>query len=173
MIMNIPPNQTGQIPNEFVVPITAFGAAVNRTFAQPIREAASVSLSCGKGPGSSSSVTLNFSSFTEPALFDTFVTMEDLSKGQGIVAYGLDIFVKGQQNGTDWQSVAVMGRTVGRKVIDVMPFAVPTAPVSVEAARFTCIEAAPGVEAVHLKSFGVFLTQPPSDEPISRGDARH
>ena len=108
-------------------------------------------------------MVLNFSSFTAPALFDTFVTMEELSKGQSIVAYELDIFVKGQQAGTDWQSVPAMGRTVGHKVIDVMPFPVPTWPVSVEAARFTCVEAAHGVETVHLKSFGVFLAQPPVD----------
>ena len=111
--------------------------------------------------GSNSSATLNFSSFTEPALFDALITMEDLTQGQRIVSYELDIFVKGQQTGTSWQSVPAMGKTVGHKVIDVLPFAVPTLPVSVEAARFTCVRAVPGVMVVHLKSFGAYLTQPP------------
>ena len=100
-------------------------------------------------------------------LFDTLVTMEDLSRGQRIAAYALDAFVHGQQAETGWQTLPALGQTVGHKVIDVLPFPMPTAPVksAVEAVRFTCLAAAGGgAGTVYLKSFGAFLAKPPHGE---------
>ena len=173
MIMNVPPNQTGQIAEEFLRPISAFGAAINATFFSPNRtvlEARNVTLTCGSsvGVGSSNSVVLNFSRLERPALFDTLVSMEDLTEGQQIAEYALDMFVKGQQSGTSWQTVPCEGKTVGHKVVDIMAFPVPTTPVpsSVEAVRFTCLASGVGGAAqapVRLRRFAAVLAQPPSE----------
>ena len=59
-------------------------------------------------------------------MFDTLVSMEDLSQGQHIAEYSLDVFIHGQQVDTGWQSLPALGKTVGHKVIDGLPFLMPT-----------------------------------------------
>ena len=173
MIMNIPPNQSGLVAPEHLDVITAFGEARNESFGPAAAVLASADrmplrLSCGpplhNGSASgANSVVLNFTSLGNAALFDTLVSMEDLSQGQRIAAYSLDAFVHGQQADTGWQSLPALGQTVGHKVIDVLPFPMPTAPVqsAVEAVRFTCLAAGGGADFVLLKHFGAYLAKPP------------
>ena len=174
--LNIPPNQTGLVAPQHLDAITGFGAARNASFGAGAAvllsdQASPIELSCGpaqrNGSGSgANSLVLNFTSLSKAALFDTLVTMEDLSRGQRIAAYALDAFVHGQQAETGWQALPALGQTVGHKVIDVLPFPMPTAPVksAVEAVRFTCLAAAGGATSVYLKGFGAFLAKPPPGE---------
>lgn len=177
MIMNIPPNQTGLVAPEHLAAITAFGEARNAfepaaaVLMVPDPAEGAIELSCGPLPhtGNASSlpnsVVLNFSSSLETAaVFDTLVSMEDLSQGQRIAEYSLDVFIHGQQVDTGWQSLPALGKTVGHKVIDGLPFPMPTSPVksAVEAVRFTCVAAGGDADTVLLKSFAAFLAKPPA-----------
>ena len=174
-IMNLPPNATGQFPPEFVEEVTSFGAAVNRTFSRPIMSvgvhtAASIPLACTPGGGGAQQqqhVVLNFTAadLGEAVEFDMIVTTEDNAKGQRIASYTVEVYVAGQEEGTEWQLLPANGKTVGHKVIDVLPFPIQTFPVptAVEAVRFTCTGAAPGAgDVAYLRSFAVYKSSPPA-----------
>merc|ERR1712098_839750 len=134
---NVPPNATGQVPRSFVDVVSKFGRAVNASFAKPLIEDTDVTLACGADSSKPTSVVLNFTALGKsgPKLFDTLVTQEDISTGQRIESYALDMFVRGQQPSTGWQVIPAHGKTVGNKVVDALPFSMPTLPILVEAVR--------------------------------------
>lgn len=163
LIVNVPPDARGRIDAKMRVVADAFGHARNASLAVPVLQTSAVTLRCDGS--AAASVVLNFSApAAGPREFDALVSMEDLTRGQRVAAYTLDAYVVGQQTGTEWQALPAHGRTVGHRVIDLLPAPIPTVPIpdAVQAVRFTCLSAAPGAGGVaYLHSFAAHLMRPP------------
>jgi alpha-L-fucosidase len=99
VIVNLPPDRRGLIPEDLVASAKEFGDEIHRRFSNPI----------GMTNGRGDELTLRFSS---PRSFDNIVTMEDLSDGQKIANYKIEA-----QANDQWK-VIVEGQTIGHKRID-------------------------------------------------------
>jgi hypothetical protein len=108
LIFNIPPNSTGLIPDEYVQQLKLVSAARSATFSNPLASLPSpVSATC-----TNLSIVLPVSGD-----FDMVFFQEDLTAGQVIASYSLEI----QSASTGlWSqlSTGVHGKTVGLRLID-------------------------------------------------------
>ena len=126
--------QSGLIADGFVAAVTALGDAVQASFGAGSDVGSKTNLS---GPCSTFEVVVQ----ATPALssFDSVVLIESLDAGQFIVEYSLDI------QGADgiWISniTTAGGKTVGEKLIDILPVGVGAGGGAV---RFKCVNAIGG-----------------------------
>ena len=109
LILNVPPNASGLIPEEYVVELKKFNRTRVLTYGTPVAQlAAPVTAACAE---------LSFTVSVDPSsTFDQVVTMEDLSKGQQITGYSLEA-----EFGGTWQRLnpaSGHGATVGARVVD-------------------------------------------------------
>lgn len=106
-ILNIPPNSTGVIPEEFVKETRLLGAGIASLGIS--KAVASVQPRTAVPVGSALTLSLPTN-----AVFDTVVTTEELAGGQLIAAYTLELC----QNATSCTQLRALGGSVGEKVID-------------------------------------------------------
>jgi len=139
VIVNLTPDRRGLIPEDLVASAKEFGDEVHRRFSNPIGRA--------KGEGE---VTLHF---PFPRTFDHVVTMEDLTEGQKISRYTIEVQVDSQ-----WKQIAA-GQTVGHKRIDQIE------PVTTSAVRFTCTQAIARLGSI--RSFTVYNAQSSAGSKLS------
>jgi alpha-L-fucosidase len=112
IIINMPPDRRGLIPEDLVAAAKEMGDEIKRRFSDPIVT------SNAKDP-------VQTLKFKEAKTFNHVVTMEDLRDGQKIAKYTIEAEINGQ-----WK-VIVDGQTIGHKRIDQF------APVTATALRFT------------------------------------
>ena len=108
LILNVPANSSGVIPDAYVEQLTLFGAARTATYSNPLAAlAAPVSAACA-----ALSVELPVS-----GAFDTLLLAEDLTAGQVIAAYTVE--ARDAASGA-WRSLTagVHGKTVGLRLVD-------------------------------------------------------
>lgn len=117
LLLNIPANTEGLLPDEDSAVATRFGAEIRRRFGRPI------AATHGKG----ASLTLRF---PKPTRVDTVVLQEETAYGERIRAYTLE----GASSGT-WRPLG-QGSAVGHKHIQ------PIGPATVEAIRLTVTKSA-------------------------------
>ena len=124
MILNVPPNSSGVVEDDFVATLARVGAARRATFGDP-RAAlpAPVAAACA-----ALSITLPVN-----GTFDTVLLMEDLSAGQVVAAYTLEVLDAGGGGGWRRLTAGVHGATVGARLVDAVS---PQA--NVTALRFNC-----------------------------------
>lgn len=137
MMLNLPPNSNGLMPDETCERAQEFGEEIRRRFGHSVAEVS----------GSGHSLVLKLAS---PRRIDHVILQEDCSQGQRVRAYRLDGNAKGK-----W---AVLGRgtAIGHKRIQ------PVAPTVVRALRFVAEESA--AEPI-IRRFALFDTgtKPPLD----------
>ena len=145
-ILNIPPNASGVVPEEYRREARLLGTAVRETFGTAVAEHAAVSAACAD-----LSLVLEVPS---GAAFDAVVLQEDLSAGQQIRRYAVDVDVGGE-----WRVVpGVHGLSVGRKVIDL----IPPPHNQTASVRVRCVSAAGGARGVvSLARVALHLLRPP------------
>lgn len=153
-ILNVPPNTTGIIPDEFVRAVTEVGDAVRRSFGV---HAGSTAAAAGGACGALTVVV----AATGP--FDAVMMQEELSKGQQVLGYTLEL----QDRDTNaWTAVKLdpkqAGQTVGQKSIAVLPGGTSNA----RAVRFKCTKAIGGDDAtVTLASVSLHTIRAPPPPP--------
>lgn len=137
LLLNIPANRDGLLPEADCASARAFGLELSRRFSKPI---ASTS-------GSGRSLPLNLPG---PIRIDTVILQEDTSRGERIREYRIE----GHSNGS-WQPLAT-GTSVGHKRIQPLP------PSTVDALRIVTTQS---VGVPILRTLAVFDTgvAPPSD----------
>lgn len=121
MILNVPPNASGVVEDDFVVSLSRVGAARRATFGDPRAALPTpVAAVCA-----ALSVTLPVN-----GTFDTILLSEDLVAGQVIGSYTLEV-----STGGGWQLLAagVHGKTVGTRLLDAVG-----PQVNVSALRWNC-----------------------------------
>jgi alpha-L-fucosidase len=132
VIINLPPDRRGLIPEDLVASAKEFGDEIHRRFSNPV----------GITKGRGDVLTMRFPS---PRTFDNVVTMEDLADGQKIAKYQLEARVNDQ-----WKVIAE-GQTVGHKRIDQLD------PITAMAIRFTVTEAL--AKPVLIRSLAAYDSQ--------------
>ncbi len=137
LLLNIPANRHGLLPDKDAAVAAKFGSEVKRRFGTPLAKTA----------GSGTTVTLTLS---KPTRIDTVVLEEDTAKGERVREYRIE----GRANGV-WQSLGD-GSAIGHKRIQ------PVEPMTVEAVRLTMTKAAalPGIRTLAVFDTGV---APPAD----------
>ena len=164
LILNLPPNSSGLIPQAYTNEARRLGEAVHISFGT---EAALVRLThVTPTPCSDLELELRLppSAANVSGAFDAVVLQEDLAYGQVVLQYSLEVQAT---NGT-WLSVVrpraplfgslaiTGGLTIGQKLIDRF------APGPWRAARFRCVESIGGPGAiVRLASVGLHKMRPP------------
>eukprot|EP00043_Microstomoeca_roanoka_P005657 m.57165 g.57165 ORF g.57165 m.57165 type:complete len:589 (-) comp13056_c0_seq1:244-2010(-) len=141
-ILNLPPDTTGRIPQEYVNEAALFGNALRQTFNNPYGVQGAMTSYC--------SVPL-IVILNSTVAIDTVETREDLSQGQTIASYAIDVR---DIHTNEWVSQPVNGQTVGNRVIDVFP-----TPTVTDSIRFRCLSAVE--EKIHIRSIKVFKSAPP------------
>jgi len=158
-ILNMPPNTTGVIQDEYVEAATAFGNALRASLATPLAQASA------PGPSSCADAVLEL---TVPASAaagaDAFLTREDMSRlGQRVSSYAVEASADG---GSTWTALppldegantGVHGVTVGYRIVDRMPEGAGVA--ALTRVRVRCTSAVK--EPVHLQSFAAYKLTPP------------
>jgi alpha-L-fucosidase len=137
LLLNIPANREGLLPDKDAGVAKAFGDEVRRRFSKPVAKTADM--------GTTVTLTL-----AKPTRIDTVVLQEDTTKGERVRGYTLEGRVNGQ-----WKSLGD-GVSISHKRIQ------PVSPVMVEAVRFTATKYA-GTPAI--RTLAVFDTgvAPPTD----------
>ena len=79
-ILNLPPNTTGVIPEEYVHAVTRTGTAIRNSFGTNVGRVGSVAAACDK-----LSVVVK-----STGVFDTVMLREDLTRGQTVLGYSLE-----------------------------------------------------------------------------------
>jgi alpha-L-fucosidase len=132
LLLNIPANRDGLLPDKDSGVAKAFGLEVKRRFGKPLAETA----------GTGKMVTLQLS---KPTQIDTLILQEDIAKGQRVREYLLE----GRANGT-WRRLGV-GTSIGHKYIQ------PVASTTVDAVRLTATSfaASPVIRALAVFDTGV------------------
>jgi hypothetical protein len=106
-IMNVPPNSTGVVEDDYVTQLALVGAARTATFSDPRAAlAAPVSATCAQ-----LSITIPVT-----GTFDTLLITEDLVGGQVIGAYTVDAL--DGASGAWRELTTVHGKTVGLRLVD-------------------------------------------------------
>ncbi|EGD82959.1 hypothetical protein, variant [Salpingoeca rosetta] len=141
-ILNLPPDTTGRIPDEYVRVVSAFGDAVRATFSSPLGSIENVTVTCDYPIV----VHMNESAAT----VDMVETREDLMSGQTIAKYAIDALVNNQ-----WVAQTVHGETVGNRIVDAF-----AQPVVTSTLRFRCLDAVR--ETIHIRSIKAFKSAPPA-----------
>eukprot|EP00049_Salpingoeca_infusionum_P003523 m.67579 g.67579 ORF g.67579 m.67579 type:complete len:183 (+) comp12163_c0_seq17:1741-2289(+) len=140
-ILNLPPDTTGRIPQEYVDEVTKFGDALRVSFNSSLAEINNVTLTC------SEPLVLNF---TQLVTVDTTMLREDLTQGQAVATYSIDVL---NSDGVWIPQNGVNGETVGNKVIDFFEAT------STTAVRFRCMSSVRS--ELYLRHFGAYKSQPP------------
>ena len=137
MMLNLPPNSNGLMPDETCERAQEFGEGIRRRFGHSVAE----------GSGCGHSLVLKLAS---PRRIDHVILQEDCSQGQRVRAYRLDGNAKGK-----W-TVLGRGTAIGHKRIQPVP------PTVVRALRFVAEESA--AEPI-IRRFALFDTgiKPPLD----------
>jgi alpha-L-fucosidase len=137
LLLNIPSNREGLLPDKDADRAKAFGDEIRRRFANP--------LAATSGKGSMITLTL-----PKPMRLDTLILQEDSAMGERVRGYRLEGLVD-----DTWQSIGE-GSAIGHKRIQ------PVVPVTVSAVRFVATEFA---ATPVLRRFAVFDTNtaPPAD----------
>lgn len=144
--INLPPDQRGLIPGDFVAAAKSFGDEIRNRFANPIAVL--------NTPSPGDVVEL---AWDTPQEINTIVTMENIAHGQKIARYTFKAFVNG-----DWVALAPANRfnakkpynaspdfeTIGHKKIDRVK------PVTTNRIRFRCLESV--LDPVELRSLAVY-----------------
>ena len=177
-ILNVPPNTTGVVPDEFVASVAGLGVAVRGSFGANVGTATgSAAPSELSGPCNELEIVVA----STGAAFDAVQLVEDQTAGQGVLAYTLELQ---SQKGGSWTQVhidpSLGGQTIGEKNIVVLPpqgvadVATPssgstaTAPNTAGASvRFKCTEAIGGpARHVGIASISLHkLVAPPVPPP--------
>jgi alpha-L-fucosidase len=137
MLLNIPANTDGLLPDPDVKAAAAFGQEIRRRFSHPV--------AATSGTGEQVMLTL-----PQPTKIDTVILQEDTYQGERIREYRLE----GQTGGT-WRTLGT-GTAIGHKRIQYV------GPVTVEAVRLVATKYA---ATPAIRSFAVFRTDapPPTD----------
>lgn len=137
LLLNIPANRDGLLPDKDSGVAKAFGLEVKRRFGKPLAET----------DGTGKVVTLQL---FKPTQIDTVILQEDIGKGQRVREYLLE----GRSNGT-WRRLGV-GTSIGHKYIQ------PVASTTVDAVRLTATSfaASPVIRALAVFDTGM---APPAD----------
>ena len=149
-IINLPINDKGLVPDDFVKAAKRFGDDIQKRFSSPIAEQKKVI----KG----NTIELSWKKSKE---INTVVLMENIANGQRIVKYALDAWVDGE-----WQPITPMNRlvavkpynprpgfeTIGHKKIDRIK------PVVTNKVRFRCLNSL--YDEAELRSFAVYKCDP-------------
>ena len=166
LILNMPPNTTGTIPDEYAASAAAFGRAIAASFKNEsavVGDAASTyatkssstaaavtvalpPVQC-KADGTGGYITLEIPA---GATADAIVAAEDLAQGQSIGSYTIEVrngtrtAGDGGNGGRDaggagaWVTIAGLhGQTVGHKLVDTMQYAPVAGPVEINLLGFT------------------------------------
>ena len=142
-ILNLPPNTKGLIPEKYVASAAQASDAIRRSFG------GSVGSTSGAVSGTCSELAAVVKADRE---FDAVMISEDLSAGQVVLGYSLELedCVTG-----DWTPVrlnaTLTGQTVGMKSIVTLPL-----PSSACAVRFKCTQAISGAAAM-VQLLGISL----------------
>jgi alpha-L-fucosidase len=137
LLLNIPANREGLLPDKDAGVAKAFGEEVRRRFDKPLAKAA--------GMGATLTLTL-----AKPTRIDTVILQEDTTKGERVRGYMLE----GRAHGA-WKSLGD-GVSIGHKRIQ------PVSATTVDAVRFTATKFA---ETPVIRTLAVFDTNvaPPTD----------
>jgi alpha-L-fucosidase len=137
LLLNIPANREGLLPDKDIHAAKVFGDEIRRRFGKPLATTA----------GSGSTITLTL---PKSMRVDTVVLQEDTAKGERVRGYRLEGLVDGA-----WQHIGD-GSAIGHKHIQ------PVAPVTVKAVRLvaTKIAATPAIRTLAAFDTGV---APPAD----------
>jgi alpha-L-fucosidase len=112
LLLNVPPNRDGVIPEPDVALLKSFGDEIKRRFSQPLAQKS----------GTGSTLTLDLQ---HPLRIDTVVLQEDIRGGERVRAYTLE----GRSDGR-WNALG-RGTAIGNKRIQ------PVDPVTIDAVRLT------------------------------------
>jgi alpha-L-fucosidase len=137
LLLNIPANRHGLLPDKDCGVAKAFGAEIQRRFSSPLASVAA----------SGRVITLTL---PKPMKIDTVILQEDIAKGERVREYRLEGLVE-----HDWKILGT-GSAIGHKRIQ------PVAPVTVDAVRLVATKY---VETPTIRSLSVFDTEvaPPAD----------
>lgn len=152
-ILNIPPNRSGIVPEEFLEAVTGVGDAVTASFGSNVGATpGAVKGTCdGKTP---------LATITAHGEFDAILLAEELSTGQNVLGFEIEV----QDKAGKWTKAALAptscaGQTIGSKCVAIL--AGGAAP-GTAAARVTCTAAVHKGEAgASLKSVSLHKLQPP------------
>lgn len=135
-ILNLPPNTTGIIPQAYVESVTTAGDAIRRSFGVSVGSSSHTTKLTGQCEQLAVVVRAS-------AVFDAVMIREDLSAGQAILSYSLEL--QDCHSGS-WELVrlnsTLAGQTVGMKSIAVL-----RAPSSACAVRLRCTAAIGGPQS--------------------------
>ena len=137
LLLNIPANRDGLLPDKDCASAKSFGEEVKRRFAKPLATT----------NGTGNTITLKLA---KPTQIDTVLLAEDIAKGERVRAYTLE----GRSNNT-WQQLGE-GTSIGHKRIQ------PVTSVTVDAVRLTVTKqaATPVIRTLAVFDTGV---APPAD----------
>ncbi|MDN5213690.1 alpha-L-fucosidase [Fulvivirgaceae bacterium BMA12] len=150
VIINLPPDNRGLIPDDFVKAAEKLGNAIRERFSDPIGELKKVTR------GDIVEV-----SWKKPEEINTIVTMENIANGQKVAKYTLEAFVDGQWIELEPRNKLIAFppynnnpgfETIGHKKIDRVK------PVKTNKVRFRCLESV--VKPVEIRSMKVFNCEP-------------
>lgn len=181
MILNVPPNTTGKIPEEYAASAAAFGRAIAASFKDEsavVGDAAKTmdknatqlpSVQC-KADGSGGYIMLEIPA---GATADAIVAAEDLAQGQSIGSYAIEVKKNGTDVGGDadananaaaaWVALTGLhGQTVGHKLVDTLPYSAIVGPAWL---RWSCLASSPPGAAANLKSLRAHKLSPPEGWP--------
>lgn len=161
-IVNMPPNRSGLIVDEFVASAGGLGDAVRRSFGMHSGALAS--------PRTAKCAELNVT-IAANGPFDTVVLQEGLTRGQTITGYTLELLEPGA---TEWSPVLLdpksAGQTLGSKGIVRL-----SGPSNATAVRFACTRAIALNDAAfgaNLSTFSLHTLAPPKGPPPTKVSLR-
>jgi alpha-L-fucosidase len=137
LLLSIPPNREGRLPEQDCAAVRAFGDEIQRRFSKPLATAS--------GDGHVLLLSL------PPATgIDTVILQEDIAFGERVREYRLE-----GRSGAAWRILA-LGSAIGHKRIQ------PVAPTTVDAVRLVITRS---VDTPRIRALSVFATKvaPPSD----------
>lgn len=146
LLLNIPSNREGLLPDEDAGAAKAFGEEVRRRFARPLAATA----------GNGTTITLTL---PKPMRVDTIVLQEDTSKGERVRGYRLEGLA-----GDTWRSMGE-GSAIGHRRIQ------PVEPVTVKAVRFVATKFARTPSIRRFAAFDTNRTPPPDWQAITKLEA--
>ena len=161
LILNVPPNSSGVIPQTYVDEVTKLSNAINASF--NLHAALVVMPNLTATPCSELDLELR-PLLPSVETFDAVVLQEDLARGQVVLQYSLEVqatngtwFNVSRPLGPSFGSLKITGGlTIGQKLIDRFT------PGPWQAARIRCIDAIGGSDAmVQLAYVGLHKTVPP------------
>jgi alpha-L-fucosidase len=157
-ILNNPPNTTGIIPAEFVQSVREMGQSVRKSFG------VNVGSTDGGIGGSCSTLEVVVKA---TGAFDAIMIREDLSQGQYILGYTLELQDAASKAWTPVQlDPKISGQTIGQKAIIQLPVTGLSAKGGVSAVRIKCAKAiGGGGTSVHLAGMSLHKLVPPPVPP--------